>query len=634
MAEQVSRVDQDNLQQVKTAYEQMKIYAQELNTEILERRRAQKASEQRAAQMTLINDIGGQVAAVLELDQVLSRAAQLVREMFDYHRVALYLLDGAAPALKAIAGQDPSESDVDQDNCLNEGLITWVAQHGEQIVANDIREEPRFTLTLEQPLIQAELCLPMKMGGRTVGVLDIQSKHLNAFSENDVFAMETLSTQIAIAIENARLHEAVRQELTERKRAEAALAEERALLAERISERTAELSAANVELARAARLKDEFLASMSHELRTPLNGILGMTETLQEKIYGPLNERQLKALQRVEESGRHLLALINDILDLSKIEAGKFDLQIGPIPLEAVCEASLRLIKQEAHKKRLKITASIDAAVTTLQADKRRLKQILVNLLSNAIKFTPAGGAIGLEVVGWPELQAVNLTVWDQGIGIAPEGMDRLFKPFVQLDSALARQYEGSGLGLALVYRMVEMHGGCVTVESEIGQGSRFTVSLPWQETDVPDTLDETPDQPSLLPLERRTSSSNSQGPVVLLVEDNETLIETVMDYLQDKGYRLIVARDGENAVEQATLKQPDLILMDIQMPGIDGLEATRRLRADTTLALIPIIALTALAMPGDRERCLEAGANEYLSKPVSLKRLVSVIEAQLQQRA
>jgi signal transduction histidine kinase/ActR/RegA family two-component response regulator len=627
-------VDQDNLQQVKTAYEQMKIYAQELNTEILERRRAQKASEQRAAQMTLINDIGGQVAAVLELDQVLSRAAQLVREMFDYHRVALYLLDGAAPALKAIAGQDPSESDVDQDNCLNEGLITWVAQHGEQIVANDIREEPRFTLTLEQPLIQAELCLPMKMGGRTVGVLDIQSKHLNAFSENDVFAMETLSTQIAIAIENARLHEAVRQELTERKRAEAALAEERALLAERISERTAELSAANVELARAARLKDEFLASMSHELRTPLNGILGMTETLQEKIYGPLNERQLKALQRVEESGRHLLALINDILDLSKIEAGKFDLQIGPIPLEAVCEASLRLIKQEAHKKRLKITASIDAAVTTLQADKRRLKQILVNLLSNAIKFTPAGGAIGLEVVGWPELQAVNLTVWDQGIGIAPEGMDRLFKPFVQLDSALARQYEGSGLGLALVYRMVEMHGGCVTVESEIGQGSRFTVSLPWQETDVPDTLDETPDQPSLLPLERRTSSSNSQGPVVLLVEDNETLIETVMDYLQDKGYRLIVARDGENAVEQATLKQPDLILMDIQMPGIDGLEATRRLRADTTLALIPIIALTALAMPGDRERCLEAGANEYLSKPVSLKRLVSVIEAQLQQRA
>ncbi|HEX9924347.1 MAG TPA: response regulator [Anaerolineae bacterium] len=627
-------MDQDNLQQVKTAYDQMKIYAQELNAEILERRRAQKASEQRAAQIALINDIGGQVAAVLELDQVLKRAAQLVREMFDYHRVALYLLDGATPALKAVAGQDPSESDEAQDNCLNEDVITWVAQHGQQIVANDLREEPHFTLPAGQSLIQAELCLPMKMGGQTVGVLDIQSKHLNAFSENDVFAMETLSTQIAIAIENARLHEAVQQELTERKRAEAALAEERALLAERISERTAELRTANVELARAARLKDEFLASMSHELRTPLNGILGMTETLQEKIYGPLNERQLKALQRVEESGRHLLALINDILDLSKIEAGKFDLQIGPIPFEAVCEASLRLIKQEAHKKRLKITASIDAAVTTLHADKRRLKQILVNLLSNAVKFTPEGGQIGLEVVGLPEPQVVNLTVWDQGIGIAPEGMDRLFKPFVQLDSALARQYEGSGLGLALVYRMVEMHGGSVTVESEIGQGSRFTVSLPWQETDTPDTMDESPDQPSLLALEHLASSSNSQGPVVLLVEDNETLIETVVDYLQNKGYRLIVAQDGENAIEQATLKQPDLILMDIQMPGMDGLEATRRLRADATLVAIPIIALTALAMPGDRERCLEAGANEYLSKPVSLKRLVSVIEAQLQQRA
>jgi CheY-like chemotaxis protein len=212
--------------------------------------------------------------------------------------------------------------------------------------------------------------------------------------------------------------------------------------------------------------------------------------------------------------------------------------------------------------------------------------------------------------------------------------MDRLFKPFVQLDSALARQYEGSGLGLALVYRMVEMHGGCVTVESEIGQGSWFTVSLPWQEADALEAMVESEDQPKLPALERATDPSKKEGPLLLLVEDNEVLIETVVDYLQDKGYRLIVARDGENAVEQTTLKQPDLILMDIQMPGMDGLEATRRLRADAALAAIPVIALTALAMPGDRERCLEAGANEYLSKPVSLKRLVSAIETQLQQRA
>jgi signal transduction histidine kinase/ActR/RegA family two-component response regulator len=438
--------------------------------------------------------------------------------------------------------------------------------------------------------------------------------------------------QVKTAYEQMKIYaQELKAEILERRRAEAALAEERALLAERISERTAELSAANIELARAARLKDEFLASMSHELRTPLNGILGMTETLQEEIYGPLNERQLKALQRVEESGRHLLALINDILDLSKIEAGKFDLQIGPTPLEAVCEASLRLIKQEAHKKRLKIAASIDASVTTIQADKRRLKQILVNLLSNAVKFTPAGGQIGLEVVGLPDLQVVHLTVWDQGIGIAPEDMDRLFKPFVQLDSTLARQYEGSGLGLALVYRMVEMHGGSVTAESEIGQGSRFTVSLPWQAGDALETMDENEDQPKLPAMEQATHSPDPGGPVVLLVEDNEVLIETVVDYLQNKGYRLIVAQNGENAIAQASLKQPDLILMDIQMPGMDGLEATRRLRADPTLAAIPIIALTALAMPGDRERCLEAGANEYLSKPVSLKRMVAVIETQLQ---
>ena len=274
----------------------------------------------------------------------------------------------------------------------------------------------------------------------------------------------------------------LRQSIRERDQAEEALREERATLAQRVAERTAELSRANAELERASRLKDEFLANMSHELRTPLNAILGMSEALQEQVYGPLNDKQSRSLRTVEQSGRHLLSLINDILDVSKIEAGKVELEIGSVSVEAVSQASLGLIKQAAHEKRITVNADFDNAPMTIQADERRLKQILVNLLTNAVKFTPEGGAMGLEVSGDAGEGMVHFSVWDTGIGISQEDMAKLFKPFVQLDSSLSRQHSGTGLGLALVSRLTESHGGRVSLESKEGQGTRFTVSLPWEE--------------------------------------------------------------------------------------------------------------------------------------------------------
>jgi PAS domain S-box-containing protein len=419
-------------------------------------------------------------------------------------------------------------------------------------------------------------------------------------------------------------------DITERKQAEAALQRERALLARRVEERTADLSAANAALARAARLKDEFLASISHELRTPLNSILGLSEALQEQVYGGLNDQQSKTVQSIEESGRHLLELINDILDLARIGAGKLELEPDMVEVEALCQASLRLVKQDAHKKQIAISLALDPAVRTVYADARRLKQILVNLLSNAVKFTPAGGTVGLEVVGDTAQQAVHLTVWDTGIGIAKADMPRLFQPFVQLDSRLARQYNGTGLGLALVYRMAEMHGGSVSVSSEPEVGSRFTVSLPWHSAAAV-----RPDERAgaQQPCEPAPSAAGERAPAcstILLVEDNEANITTVSDYLSAHGYQVLVARSGTEAIARACEAHPALVLMDIQMPGMDGLEATRRIRTQENLASIPIIALTALAMPGDRERCLDAGANDYLSKPVSLKGLATKIEAQL----
>jgi len=237
------------------------------------------------------------------------------------------------------------------------------------------------------------------------------------------------------------------------------------------------------QLAKVARLKDEFLASMSHELRTPLNSILGMNEALQDEIYGPVSERQRKALSTIDSSGRHLLALINDILDLAKIESGQMTPVLETVDVQAACQSTIRLIQPTAQKKALNVTVALDERVRTMVADGRRLKQILINLLSNAVKFTPNGGAIGLELQGnAPAPGYLQFIVWDTGVGIPEEAKRHLFEPFVQLDSSLARQFDGTGLGLALVHRMVGLHHGTVAVESVLRQGSRFTVTLPWVE--------------------------------------------------------------------------------------------------------------------------------------------------------
>lgn len=386
------------------------------------------------------------------------------------------------------------------------------------------------------------------------------------------------------------------------------------------------LRLANAEMERALRLKDEFLATMSHELRTPLNAILGISESLEEQVVGPLNEKQQRYLRTVSESGRHLLALINDILDLSKIEAGRLDLSVRPVLVEGLVQSSLRMVKELAQRKNLEVSFKLDPRVQTLEADERRLKQVLVNLLSNAVKFTPENGKIGLEVVGDFQAAQVTFTVWDTGIGIAPEDLSRLFQPFIQLDSGLNREHAGTGLGLALVSEIVQLHGGRVGVESFPEVGSRFLIVLPWvpKEKLLPKAASaDLPSEPLLL-------SPQVQGRKILLVEDTESVVLFVNDYLQALGYQVIVARDGLAGVAEAKNQVPDLILMDLQMPGMNGLEATRLIREDPALAEIPIIALTAMAMPGDRELCLQAGMQAYLSKPLVLRELAKIVETQL----
>lgn len=388
-------------------------------------------------------------------------------------------------------------------------------------------------------------------------------------------------------------------DISERKQVEQALRQSRDSMA-----------LANRELAKANRLKDEFLAGMSHELRTPLNAVLGLTELMQNQVIGPLNEKQLYYLANIEKSSRHLLSLINDILDLAKIEAEKLSLYPQTLPARQTVQEALELVQAQAQQKNLQVFN--DTPDFWVTADPIRLKQILVNLLSNAVKFTPTGGSIGLKVEAKDD--GVAFTVWDTGVGISAQDQKDLFSPFVQGSSGLSREYSGSGLGLSLVRRLTELHHGRVEVQSQPGQGSRFTVWLPQQPH-----------------LEASAPAPVGQGPTLLLVDDDEQNLLPTRDYLQSVGYQVAVARSGYAALQMLDDLPVALVVMDIQMPGMDGLETTRRIRALPQYSQLPIIAVTALAMPGDQERCLQAGANAYMAKPIRLAELGAAVNSFVQ---
>lgn len=374
----------------------------------------------------------------------------------------------------------------------------------------------------------------------------------------------------------------------------------------------------------ANRAKSTFLAMMSHELRTPLNSILGLSESLVERIHGPLTQNQERYLGLVVSSGHHLLDLINDILDLAKIESGRDELLLSPCSLLEVCQSCLRVVQPMATRRRQTFECVMPDPDVRVLADPRRLQQVLVNLIGNAVKFTPEGGSLGLRVSVADDIQ---LAVWDRGIGIAANQLSRVFDPFVQIDARLAREYGGTGLGLALVKQLVAAHGGRIEVKSELGRGSAFTVFLKRLAANEPDA------PVASGRVEARLVGSPEyafpgEPPLVLIADDIERNTIALREFLEAKGCRIIIAENGHDAVERAVSCRPDVVLMDIQMDAINGLEAIRLIRAnpDQSVASVPIIALTGLAMPGDREGCLLAGADDYVSKPASPRVICALI--------
>ncbi|WP_017652727.1 hybrid histidine kinase/response regulator HrmK [Fortiea contorta] len=393
-----------------------------------------------------------------------------------------------------------------------------------------------------------------------------------------------------------------------------------------LQQKSQQLSHSNLELERTNQLKNQFLANTSHEIRTPLSSIIGFTHLLLAQGYDPSKERHQEYLNIIQSSGKHLLALINDILDLSKIEANQLEVQWETVNLPVLCRNVLTLVKEKAASKGLKLLLDIDPNVTTLVADPLRIKQMLLNLLFNALKFTNQG-TVGLKVV--TKGLFVHFTVWDTGTGISHEDQHKLFQPYFQVTNSATSREEGTGLGLVVTRKLAEVHGGCLQVESEVQHGSSFTIILPLTPMGEPwlteDGGEERGETCSLFCLPTDSASLNS-GEKILLVEDDLPNAELIKIYLGKLGYQVTWVNSATKMWELLKQLNPTVILMDVNLPDGNGLNLVRQLREDGQYRMIPIIAQTAMAMKGDREICLAAGVDDYISKPIDLSLLATLV--------
>ena len=366
----------------------------------------------------------------------------------------------------------------------------------------------------------------------------------------------------------------------------------------------------NREVERANQLKSEFLASMSHELRTPLNAIIGFSDLLREQIAAQLNEKQQRHLSHISRGARHLLTLINDILDLSKIESGRLDLRLEKLSLPDDIEEVFTALRPLAAAKSLQLDVQIDRGLE-IRADRTRFKQILYNLLSNAIKFTPEGGRITVEAQA--DEAVLRLAVSDTGIGIPPDEIETIFESFHQAAETTKGVREGTGLGLAITKRLVEMHRGQIWVESTPGEGSRFFLKLPLRSV-TPRREPETPAGETPL---------RSDKPLVLVVEDEEPARELLAHYLEPEGYDVAWVSSGADALTRARQLQPDAITLDIRLGDSSGWEILHRLKKDPETAHIPVVVISVL---DEAQTGFALGASDYLVKPIEKETLLTVL--------
>ena len=544
-------------------------------------------TQRRAQQLEIAAEVSRLATSTLETGTLLSRAVNLLRERFGFYHTAIYLLDdqGKYAVIREATGQ-PGLQLKEAKHSIGVGsrtIIGQVTEGGKAYAALDTSKDPFYRAYPNLPETRTQLALPLKIGDRMLGALDIHVSRVNAFSPADISVLQSLADQVAVALDNARAFDVEREALKEMREVD--------------------------------RLKTQFLANMSHELRTPLNSIIGFSRVILKGIDGPITDLQNQDLTAIHNAGQHLLGLINDILDISRIDAGKMELAFEEVDLrnliQSVASTALGLI----HDKPIRLTQYIPDDLPLARADPIRTRQVMLNLLSNAAKFTESGSiVIEAKLQTSPDnFPEIAISVSDTGSGIPADHFPKLFQEFSQVDASPTRRTGGTGLGLSICKRLVEMHGGRIWVDSILGKGSTFYFTVP--------------------ALQSKTTPAGEVAPAVqapvgrknvMVVENEAGVVQLYRRYLEPRGYTIVELSDGARAVPMARELRPYAILLDVNMPSPDGWQVLAQLKSDPVARPLPVILCT---ITEDRGRGLSLGAADYLVKPILEADLIAALE-------
>jgi len=544
------------------------------------------------------------IAGTYDRDKALHDVLSILAKNHAFPVAAIYLIDAPNKQLVCAASYGAPASFKKQMK-MHEGLVGQAVKERQILVLDSLNLQDG--LSVETGLLSfspvAVAVSPILYGDEVLGVLELVSS--KKMIDLDRYFIERLSIQLGVAFNSFGQYVHLQE------------------ISAQLREHSEEIKKKNRALESASQMKSEFLANMSHELRTPLNAIIGFSELIKDGAIGALNDDQSEYMQEIYASGHHLLELINEILDLSKIEAGKMTLDLCEVIISDLLENSLSIIREKALNHGVSLQTKISEDIGCCMVDMRKLKQILYNLLSNAVKFTPVGGSISLqarivcgdraELKDCPASDSfLEIMVCDSGIGIAEQDYEKIFRPFEQIDGSLSRNYEGTGLGLILVKSMAELHGGAVAVESELDKGSTFTVWIPYK--------------PSDLEIELAMKGSSEKSTVVdlnsketslaLIVEDDYASAELIRLKLEKYGFQTERAATAEGALHWLETHQPDLILLDVILPLTSGLEFIEKLKQDHLDHDVAVIVVSALARDYQAE-FFKLGVTAIVQKPV-----------------